>query len=749
VLCAFLLWMGVGCHREDPKAVKRDAVTRGDAALAANKFAEAITAYRIAAGVDGQDGSVRLKLAIAYRGLRQWPSATREAILAADLLPENRVAQLQAIEALNNQGRFLDAVGRAGPYLMKEPHSPELLILFANGKARLATTTSGLYDLQEALRHGRDFEGARLRLRPTASQSDDREAERAYREAFQLAPKEFNSDLALAGFLWAAGDAEEGSTLLRAAADETPSHSFLSRAFGLYCHYRGRDAEAEKYLLIAASRGEVDSRLALADFFRWTKRPEKAIPILADLVTTGNDASGEATLRVAEIELSMGRADDAMRRAEAVLARAPNNPWALQIKADVLLRSGDVQGARNTARDAVLSGPTSREAHWVLARALVASGALDDAFVEYTTVWRDDGRDAVVAREFSALALRLNKPDVALEMAEQSVTLDPRNREGGLALARAQVRVADFAGAERTLAPLIAGRTLSRDELLLQGAIQAGRGHEDAARASYQRVLDLERDSRDALSGLVALEMKAKQFAHVRPLVERAVAAHPREAVYLLLDARIAHAMGDKARAEARLRTALEVDPANEDAALLFGDVLTGQARLTEARAVLEAALARHPASLALQMARALVLEALNLPAEARTQYEAIVAVNRDDAVASWRLAAIYANQGENLDVAVQLASLARRKLPDDPVVSDVLGWVYVRKRIANAGLSYLEAAVRAQPSNALFHYHLGVAYERLGQFVKARDELLRALAIDPKFPGAADAKSILAGISK
>jgi Tfp pilus assembly protein PilF len=87
--------------------------------------------------------------------------------------------------------------------------------------------------------------------------------------------------------------------------------------------------------------------------------------------------------------------------------------------------------------------------------------------------------------------------------------------------------------------------------------------------------------------------------------------------------------------------------------------------------------------------------------------------------------------------------------LPDDPRVKDTLGWVYVRRGLASLGTPYLEEAVRAEPATALFRYHLGIAHQRQAKFREARDELTRALALDPKFPGAADALVALNTLAK
>jgi hypothetical protein len=71
--------------------------------------------------------------------------------------------------------------------------------------------------------------------------------------------------------------------------------------------------------------------------------------------------------------------------------------------------------------------------------------------------------------------------------------------------------------------------------------------------------------------------------------------------------------------------------------------------------------------------------------------------------VALFRLAAIYVAQGQNLDVALTLAVSAKQKLPDDPGVNDILGWIYARRGFPDRGIPLLEQAVLASPSNAIF----------------------------------------------
>jgi predicted Zn-dependent protease len=217
----------------------------------------------------------------------------------------------------------------------------------------------------------------------------------------------------------------------------------------------------------------------------------------------------------------------------------------------------------------------------------------------------------------------------------------------------------------------------------------------------------------------------------------------------LLLAARAAAAAGDPRDAETTLRALLNLDPANVDASVLFAEVLAGQNRPRDAKQVLDDVLKRRPASVEAQLALARLLEGTGQRAAAQAVYERLLAAQPRTPVAAHRLASLYAASNERLEQALELARAAKQALPDDPAVSDVLGWVYLRRGLALLGLPHLQDAVRKVPTNAVYRYHLGVAYLRTGRQPQARAELTRALQIDPAFPGADEARAALAGISQ
>ncbi len=94
--------------------------------------------------------------------------------------------------------------------------------------------------------------------------------------------------------------------------------------------------------------------------------------------------------------------------------------------------------------------------------------------------------------------------------------------------------------------------------------------------------------------------------------------------------------------------------------------------------------------------------------------------------------------------MALNLAQKAKEQVPDDPHISDTLGWIYYKKNIPSRAVVYLKEAAEKVPNVAMIRYHLGMAYYKNGNRDLAKKELNEALKIDPKFQGADEARATL-----
>jgi tetratricopeptide (TPR) repeat protein len=148
-------------------------------------------------------------------------------------------------------------------------------------------------------------------------------------------------------------------------------------------------------------------------------------------------------------------------------------------------------------------------------------------------------------------------------------------------------------------------------------------------------------------------------------------------------------------------------------------------------------------------------------------QYEEAVKLDSNLAVAKNNLAYLMAEDGKNLDRALDLAQEAKSQLPENANVADTLGWVLLKKGIPEAAIGYLQEAEGGFPAGhpdlGYVRTHLAMAYEANEQPEKAREVLTRALGQlddlrkaaaergvagfqDP--PWAADARSLLDRLS-
>ncbi len=132
---------------------------------------------------------------------------------------------------------------------------------------------------------------------------------------------------------------------------------------------------------------------------------------------------------------------------------------------------------------------------------------------------------------------------------------------------------------------------------------------------------------------------------------------------------------------------------------------------------------------------------------KAKEYYQKALKINPKFAPAANNLAYLYAEKGENIDEALNLAQSAKEQFPDDPNISDTLGWVYYKKNIFTRAITYLREANEKIPDHSTMRYHLGMAYYKNGDKELAKKELSKALELDPKFSGAEEAKDTLTGL--
>ena len=168
-------------------------------------------------------------------------------------------------------------------------------------------------------------------------------------------------------------------------------------------------------------------------------------------------------------------------------------------------------------------------------------------------------------------------------------------------------------------------------------------------------------------------------------------------------------------------------------------------ASLGSAKAEIDAKLKTDPKYVpALMAAAGLDLQTGN-KAAATDQYRQVLERFPDFAPAQKRLALIYADDPAHSAEALDLATRARKALPDDPEVAQLLGQLNYQKKDYTHAIQLLQESARSKPLDATGLYYLGVSQLAANEKLAGRQTLDQALAHGLKDPLAAEAKRALA----
>ena len=413
------------------------------------------------------------------------------------------------------------------------------------------------------------------------------------------------------------------------------------------------------------------------------------------------------------------------------------------LQGEFLSAEGKYDDAINRLQSAIAANANSTEAQFALGRAYAAKNDREQAIKAFNETLRLNPRAVSAQLELSRLELAGGRVDTSVQLAEQALKNAPGNADARLALVRSLTARRDVRRAESELQALTKQYPNSTAVQTQAGIVAAMKGDTSGASRLLTRALELDQNNLEALSGLISLDLAAKNRASAVSRIDSRLARTPNDPAVLVLAARTYARAGDLAKSEQMLRKTVEVDASNFDAYSMLGRLYISQQRLDEALAEFQALSKRQARPVQAHTVAGVILEAQNKPQEARKHYEQALALDPEMPVAANNLAWMYAETGENLDLALQLAQAATRRLPNNPAIQDTLGWIYYKKGLATLAIAPFQKSIELDPKNPIFHFHLGLAHLKNGDSPKARIALRDALALAPDFAGAAEAKQV------
>jgi tetratricopeptide (TPR) repeat protein len=762
-LVAVILAVLVGftsCSR-DPAVVKKRYLESGNKYFDKGRYKEASIQYRNALKRDPRYGAAHYKLALVSLKVGDVVGAVSSLRRAVELIPKDQPDHWDAVVKLSD---IYLAFGKGEKLYMKEVETftDDLLQRDSNsfdahrliGDLNYSRATDayrnkqpdeGLVFLDKATAEYRRADslkpgqqGVLMQLaRARAAKTDFAEAEAVYRrvidkdKTFQSAYTELYR---LFMYQNKPGDAEQ---VLRLAFENNPKQfEYLTL---LAMHYYGlqrRDAMAGILNQIKSHAKDYDQAyLTVGDFYLRMGDGESAVREYQEGIA--KDAKKKATYqkRVIEVLMRQGKRSEAAEINSQILKENKNDNDARGLAASLLLDKGDIAKALAELQQVVTLAPDNPVSRYNLGRAHAMRNEYEQARQQFQKAieLRPDYVRARLA--MAELQVAHGEFDAALKSAEAVLAIDKGNFSARLIESAALVGQKKLNESRGLLDAMLKANPASPDVLFQLGVVNLAENRFKEAEDAFRRSYQLNPANSRGLLGVVETGMAQNKGEEALKTLQAESDKAPGRVDLLRL-------LGDTAVRAGKLDFALQtfnralgqVGKAKEqgDIYLRIGEIYRRKGDLNASVQALRKALETLPDNIMVLSELALVLDEGARRPEARKVYEATLKLDPNNGVVLNNLAFLLCETGGDLDDALTKATRAKQLLPNLLEISDTLGWIYLKKGLADNAIEIFKDLVSKAPKHSTYRFHLGMAYSQKGDKSKALDQLKEALKYNP-----------------
>ena len=750
---------------------------QGESYLEEKQWNEAALEFRSAMQIDPNEAKAHYGLARAAVGKKELSTAFWELKETVRLDPNHLQARVEYGQFLlfGKDDDLEAAVENAEAILAIEADRLDGMVLRARALEALERHDEAR-EAYEAAIAAHSEEGAVLLLSANHLRTLDRreEAETQYQRLTEVAPI-FASYVALGGFLTSQGDRTDEAEAAYRRALEVAKDEEKSKAHAVFANFlmrqdRMEEAEASLREAIAAAPGDTDLVYGLARFLHAQGRIEEADGVILSATETAPDdarpfivlsayraQNGDldgaieaselalgaepdnliAKLRKAELLIDAGfRRGDTVQLAEgkaivdAALSRDPSQPDALFVRGKYDLADGRPDDAVAALRQATDGQPGRANFHFLLGSALFLKGDRTAARTELSRALEIDANMTEARRMLAQVHAALGDHELAIEAGRRALDRSPN--------ARTRILVAQSLVQERRLEEAI--EELERipeaqrdaEASYAMGRVELFRGNRSEAASHFEAALEQQPHRVELLRSLLQIDAREGRLETSAERIREALAANPEDPQLNRLFGDVALVQGRLDDAERALRKAIELNPNDLAAYQSLARYLAVAGRSEEIVRTYEIALENNPRSGALHMLVGTIYDGQNRNDAAIERYEEALRLQPALSVAKNNLAYLLAEEGRDLDRALDLAQQAKAELPDNPNTADTLGWVLYKRDVPSAAVGYLKEAVGSMPPGdpqaVLARHHLAQAYVANDEPDRAREVWEQAL---------------------
>ena len=650
---------------------------------------------------------------------------------ATELNPKHDAAQLKLAELMTataDKSILEDAKKRLDDLLEVSPDNSDALDALAIAELRLGNREDAVQHLEQAIRKApRQLKSSVLLAHVRMAEGKPTDAEQILEEAIQHAPQSAEAALALAQFYLATRKVDRGLAEVRRALQIDAKSGIAMLTLAAVQVSQGQTEQADRTYRELSALPDKRYRPLHAMFLYQQGRPDAAATELQRLFTE-DPKNRDIRTRLVALYLATNKPQEAKKFLSSALKENSKDTDALYQRSQLYLKAGLYTEAESDLQQVLHMRPDSANAHYALSRVHAAQGAMLSRRQELNEALRLDPNLLTARIELARVFIAAKEGKIALQVMDRTPEAQKNTLPAIIGRNWALLAAGDLSGTQKGIERGLA--IAKAPDLLLQNAtLRMMQKDYAAARSIVEEILQQNSGNVQAWSLLASTYAAEHQLpAAVRRLRE-AVAQNPKAALLQYLLANWLIATGNSADARSALAAAKAANPNFVAADLTLAQLDFSAGKLDTARQILSGLVSRNPKNVPARLLLGSVEErAVNRPA-AIIQYQAVLAVSQNNAVALNNLAYLLARN--NPDEALKFAQQAGELAPENPAVQDTLGWAYYRKGFYGLALNYLKSAV-SKEGTPRRKYHLAMAYFKLGNSELGNQTLKAALAVDP-----------------
>jgi tetratricopeptide (TPR) repeat protein len=488
----------------------------------------------------------------------------------------------------------------------------------------------------------------------------------------------------------------------------------------------------------------------VGDFHLATRNPEKALADYQRGASRDHTRQEVYQERVAGTLATLGRRDEALKAADAILAKNPKNQTARALKVEVLDKMG---GAQNFKTAATLAGDLAQESpgnprvQLLAGQAFLASGNLNEASQHLQRAAQADPRSIAAQIGLAHVALLQKKYPEVLQHADAALAIRPHDDDARLLRVIGLTGTHAYASA-KTEAEQLAHDTKEAPQVEMQlGIIDLGQGRYADAEQMFRKVYKEKPNDLQSLAGLVntyeAERMPDKALALMKEETGRAPDSKGKEALLVAT----AEADGKNEVALSELQKMASENPKSAEVQLRIGALEQKTGHPEQALQAFQRAQQLAPDRKGIDAVVANLEDQMGKKTEAVASYRKALTKSPDDPVLLNNLAFLIADSGGDTKEALEMISTAIRKKPDLPQLRDTLAWIQIKAQHAPEAVSILRPLTTKYPNDSIFRYHYAVALNATGDRAAAKEQAQSALSGNPPPELAGQIRGLLAQV--